>query len=79
MHGMRVNVKSMLDVEERTQKLPPEAEGKLPNDGWVKTGDKITYKLSKLSQPAASYNPNYGNQGGEEISVIRPVRRKKYY
>ena len=79
MHGMRVNVKSMLDVEERTQKLPPEAEGKLPNDGWVKTGDKITYKLSKLSQPAASYNPNYGNQGGEEVPVIRPVRRKKYY
>ena len=53
MHGMRVNVKSMLDIAERTEKLPSEAGGKLPNDGWVKTGKNITYKLSKLSQPTS--------------------------
>ena len=49
MHGMRINVKSMLDIEERKAKLPAEAGAKLSNDGWVKTGSNITYKLSKLS------------------------------
>ena len=49
MHGMRINVKSMLDIEERKAKLPAESGAKLPNDGWVKTGSNITYKLSKLS------------------------------
>ena len=51
MHGMRVNVKSMLDIADQKAKLP---EGtpvtSLKNEGWVKTGANITYKLSKLSQ-----------------------------
>ena len=36
MHGMRVNVKSMTELEERKARLPEEAKGKLPNDGWLK-------------------------------------------
>ena len=51
MQGMRVNVKSMLDVEVQKAKLP---EGTpmtaLKNEGWVKSGENIVYKLSKLSQ-----------------------------
>ena len=50
MHGMRVNVKSMTELEERKARLPEEAKGKLPNDGWLKQGTNIQYKLSKLSQ-----------------------------
>ena len=76
MHGMRVNVKSMLDIEEKTAKLPEDAEGKLPNDGWVKTGNNITYKVSKLNNSSLQI---YGNQGSDEIIASRPLRRKKYY
>ena len=50
LHGMRVNVKSMMDIADAKAKLP---EGvpvtTLPNEGWVKCGDNINYKLSKLS------------------------------
>ena len=61
MHGMRVNVKSMLDFEDKKAKhIEQETkvkgntdykfkEGDLPNYGWVKCGDNIVYKLSKLS------------------------------
>ena len=46
---MRVNVKSMLDFADMKAKLE---DGKpvttLKNEGWVKCGDNITYKLSKL-------------------------------
>ena len=64
MHGMRINVKSMLDLEEKKRKLIEHEvkvkgnkeykfkEGDLQNYGWVKTGDNIVYKLSKLSQPS---------------------------
>ena len=47
---MRVNVKSMLDIADMKAKL---ADGvpvtALKNEGWVKCGENITYKLSKLS------------------------------
>ena len=61
MHGMRVNVKSMLDFEDKKAKhIEQETkvkgntdykfkEGDLANYGWVKCGDNIVYKLSKLS------------------------------
>ena len=74
---MRVNVKSMLDIEEQKTKLPVESNGKLPNDGWVKTGKNITYKLSKLSQNRP--HVNFGNYGTEEIAACRTQRKKKYY
>lgn len=73
MHGMRVNVKSMNDIKERQERLGSET---LPNDGWVKAGSNITYKMSKLSQPGSAYNSNYGNS--QESPLIRP-RRRKYY
>jgi len=47
MQGMRVNVKSMLDLADKEAEVK---EGQsVPNDGWVKTGNRIEYKLSKLS------------------------------
>ena len=46
MHGMRVNVKSMLDIKEKKERLGVE---NLSNDGWVKTGSNITYKLSEYT------------------------------
>ena len=76
MHGMRVNVKSMLDIKGRRERLGTQ---KLPNDGWVKAGSNITYKLSKLSQPGSAYNTNYGNRYDGESPLVRPLRRKKYY
>ena len=75
MHGMRVNVKSMLDIKDKKERLGVE---NLANDGWVKSGSNITYKLSKLSQPGSAYNHNYGNCYNSESPMLRP-RRKKYY
>ena len=50
MQGMRVNVKSMLDIELQKSKLPDGTPvTALKNEGWVKTGENIVYKLSKLS------------------------------
>lgn len=57
MHGMRVNAKSMLEVASQKAKLPPGTPmTALKNEGWVKTGANITYKLSKLSQNHSNYN-----------------------
>jgi len=48
--GMRINVKSMLDIADQKTKLPKGSPvTALQNEGWVKCGDKITYKPSKLS------------------------------
>jgi len=71
----------MLDIADQKAKL---AEGvpvtALKNEGWVKHGDNITYKLSKLSVHSAGVNggtlqnPNAANNAGE------PIRgKKKYY
>ena len=50
LHGMRVNVKSMMNIADAKAKLPEGAPvTDLPNEGWVKCGDNINYKLSKLS------------------------------
>ena len=47
---MRVNVKSMMNIADAKAKLPEGAPvTDLPNEGWVKCGDNINYKLSKLS------------------------------
>lgn len=43
LHGMRVNSKSMVDIG----KLKTGAS--VSSEGWVKCGENITYKLSKLS------------------------------
>ena len=72
---MRVNVKSMQDMKDRKERLGIE---NLPNDGWVKSGTNISYKLSKLSSPGSAYNANYGNYYNSESPQMRP-RRKKYY
>ena len=59
MHGMRVNVKSMLDFADQKAKLAPGTPATaLKNEGWVKGGTNITYKLSKLSQNCSNYNSN---------------------
>lgn len=59
MHGMRVNVKSMLEIASQKAKLPSGTPvTALKNEGWVKSGDNITYKLSKLSQNYSNYNSN---------------------
>ena len=98
MHGMRVNVKSMkefkdkknkhIDQETKVKNNPDYKfnEGDLANYGWVKTGDKIVYKLSKLSQPSfGQYNSTtshtYTRDGDSEYqsNVHQPARKKKYY
>lgn len=99
MHGMKVNVKSMLDFKDTQAKLKLDLKAKkmkerqkernlidspksgsqkldlnsndedeseeisdseieVPNDGWVKSGQNIAYKLSKLSQSMAHSNSN---------------------
>jgi len=72
MQGMRVNVKSMLDVEVQKAKLP---EGTpmtaLKNEGWVKSGDNIVYKLSKLSQyQSGQAAANNGNQNYSAENIV---------
>lgn len=70
MHGMRVNVRSKLDVADRRAKLNARSttalpvDEDLPNDGWEKAGEKICYKLSKLSIPQIDTDGN---------------RRKRYF
>ena len=47
---MRVNAKSMLGLAEMKEKLPEGTpETALKNEGWLKCGANIQYKLSKLS------------------------------
>ena len=96
MHGMKVNVKSMLDFQDSLTKLKAEKKAKklkekekqrllnsqnvddlksdedeneeeseisdsevnVPNEGWVKSGQNIVYKLSKLSQTLSHSNSN---------------------
>ena len=62
--GMRVNTKSMLDVADHKAKQPPATPATtLKNEGWVKCGDNIVYKLSKLSQH--NHGCAYSNSNGE--------------
>ena len=59
-------------------KLPQDAPvTALKNEGWVKHGENITYKLSKLSQ---AHNVTSANALTSDLSELKPLRsRKKYY
>jgi hypothetical protein len=76
---MKVNIKSSKDTDETLKKLynpdePPFIMPTLPNEGWVKGGKNINYRLSKLSQ-TKTFNDgtNYYNY------CEAGFRRKKYY
>ena len=87
LHGMRVNAKSMLAIADQKAKLPQgKDQTSLKNEGWQKVGDKITYKLSKLSQHhlAPSYASNTSKYNSETTAVAARYAsaghsRKKYY
>jgi hypothetical protein len=60
--GMRINTKSMLDVANQKAKLPSGTPATtLKNEGWVKCGENIVYKLSKLSQSNQGYTTSNAN------------------
>lgn len=75
--GMRVNARSMLDVAEQKAKLSAGTPAiKLLNEGWVKCGENISYKLSKLSRDPHAYATNKSNAADPSI---RTRGRRKYY
>lgn len=67
----------MLDVAEQKSKLPAGTPvTKLTSEGWVKCGDNISYKLSKLSRDPNCYASNKSYAADPSL---RARGRRKYY